>query len=304
MGVVAIVGTSENLSTLLNDADEACYIAKNSGRNRIQIYDIKDIKIIHHHDEMQWVTRLNQALAEESYSLYAQTIQPLDGSADKHYEFLIRLINEKGEVITPDAFLPAAEHYGLISKIDRWVIKKTFGLLKQHPAFLKRVSFCSINLSGQSVTDHFMLDFIMSQFDETGIAGEKICFEITETAAIANLSTALKFMSALKAIGCRFALDDFGSGLSSFGYLKDLPVDYLKIDGIFVKDIVDDPINHAMVKSINDIGQVMGMQTIAEFVENDEIKGMLREIGVNYIQGYAIDTPQPFDKLLSSYVTH
>jgi EAL domain-containing protein (putative c-di-GMP-specific phosphodiesterase class I) len=205
---------------------------------------------------------------------------------------------------------PAAERYSLISKIDRWVIKHAFGLLANNPVFIKQINFCSINLSGQSLTDPDILNFIITQLDESGVPGEKICFEVTETAAISNLSTATKFISRLKGLGCQFALDDFGSGLSSFGYLKNLPVDYLKIDGMFVKDIIDDPVDYAMVKSINEIGHVMGMQTVAEFVENDEIKavaefvendeikGMLEKIGVNYVQGYGIGKPQLFDKFL------
>jgi len=201
-------------------------------------------------------------------------------------------------IVPPGAFLPAAERYNLISKPDHWVIKNGFGLFAENPEFLKKINFCSINLSGQSLVDDTFLDFIVTKLNASGIDGEKICFEITETAAISNLNTAIKFISTLKALGCRFALDDFGSGLSSFGYLKNLPVDYLKIDGMFVKDIVDDPIDHAMVKSINEIGQVMGMQTIAEFVENDVIKGMLKEIGVNYGQGFGIGKPLLLDELL------
>ncbi len=178
-------------------------------------------------------------------------------------------------------------------------------MLIENPRFLEQINFISINLSGQSLTEDNVLDFIITQLDECGIEGSKICFEITETAAISNFSMAVKFISTLKELGCRFALDDFGSGLSSFGYLKNLSVDYLKIDGMFVKDIVDDPIDRAMVKSINEIAQVMGMQTIAEFVENDEIKGMLREIGVNYAQGYGISKPLAFEELLgrSSNIT-
>jgi EAL domain-containing protein (putative c-di-GMP-specific phosphodiesterase class I) len=210
------------------------------------------------------------------------------------------MIDEKGEIVPPGTFLPAAERYSLISKLDHWVIKHAFGLLAENPEFQKKINFCSINLSGQSLTDPEILEFIITQLGVSGIKSEKICFEITETAAISNLSTAIKFISTLKGIGCRFALDDFGSGLSSFGYLKNLPVDYLKIDGMFVKDIADDPIDHAMVKSINEIGQVMGMQTIAEFVENDIIKGMLKEIGVNYGQGFGIGEPLPLDELLLS----
>ncbi len=182
--------------------------------------------------------------------------------------------------------------------MDRWAIARAAALLAEHPAFLNRIDFVSLNLSGQSLTQDGFLDFIISTLDASGIAGEKICFEITETAAIENLTSARKFIASLKAAGCRFALDDFGSGLSSFAYLKNLPVDYLKIDGLFVREIVDDQINRTMVRSINEIGHVMGMRTIAEFVENDEIKELLREIGVGDAQGYGVGRPVPFDGLL------
>jgi diguanylate cyclase (GGDEF)-like protein/PAS domain S-box-containing protein len=298
IGLVPITETTPNLTELLKNADGACYMAKDQGRNRIHVYHPEDSEMAQRHGEMQWVTRLNQALEDDRFCLYAQAIVPLDSSTDKHYELLLRMVDEKGKIIPPGAFLPAAEGYNLISKIDRWVIENAFGLLKDNPAFLKQINFCSINLSGQSITEKDFLGFVITQLEDSGIGGEKICFEITETAAISNLSKAMKFISTLKDLGCRFALDDFGSGLSSFAYLKNLPVDYLKIDGMFVKDIVDDLIDRAMVKSINEIGQVMGMQTIAEFVENDIIKGILNEIGVNYAQGYGIDKPRPFDELL------
>lgn len=298
MGLVPITSVTANLTELLKQADVACYMAKDKGRNRIHVYHAEDAELAQRHGEMQWVTRLNHALEEDRFCLYAQSIMPLDGSTDIHYELLLRMIDEKGKIIPPGALLPAAERYNLISKIDRWVINNTFALLADNPVFLKQIDFCSINLSGQSLTTPDVLDFVVTQLDESGIQGDKICFEITETAAISNLNSAINFISTLKKWGCQFALDDFGSGLSSFGYLKNLPVDYLKIDGMFVKNIVDDPIDHAMVKSINEIGQVIGMKTIAEFVENDEIKGMLREIGVNYAQGYGIGKPYLFNELL------
>jgi diguanylate cyclase (GGDEF)-like protein/PAS domain S-box-containing protein len=298
MGLVAITENDLKLSRILSDADIACYMAKDKGRNRIQVYYPEDAETAQRHGEMQWVTRINKAIEEEHFCLYAQVIEPLDKSNESHYEILIRMLGEDDDVIPPGAFLPAAERYNLISKIDRWVISATFDLLESHTSFLMKNGFCSINLSGQSLADMEFQEYVINQLTTRNIPPGKICFEITETAAITNLSVATLFLSKMKVLGCRFALDDFGSGLSSFGYLKNMEVDYLKIDGMFVKDIVDDPIDHAMVKSINEIGHVMGMQTIAEFVENDEIKGMLREIGVNYVQGYGIGKPVPFKELL------
>jgi diguanylate cyclase (GGDEF)-like protein/PAS domain S-box-containing protein len=301
MGLVEISKLTPNLTELLMDADAACYIAKETGRNRIHVYHTEDSEIANRHGEMQWVTRIHKAIDKSLFSLYAQAIVPLDQRSGKHYEILIRMNSPDGDDIAPGAFLPAAERYNLISKLDSWVIEKTFSVLINNPDFLNYVDNISINLSGQSLSDNSLLDFISEQFTKTGIDGNKICFEITETAAISNLNIATKFISTLKEIGCKFALDDFGSGLSSFGYLKNLPVDYLKIDGMFVKDIIDDPIDHAMVKSINEIGHVMGMKTIAEFVENDVIKGMLREIGVDYGQGYGISMPQPLENIINDY---
>lgn len=299
IGMVAITDALCDLRKLMKEADAACYMAKDCGRNRIHVYHPDDIEIAQRHGEMQWVSRINEALRENRFCLYAQTIAPLNGDSEKHYELLIRMLDEKGEMIPPGAFLPAAERYNLISEIDYWVIQQAIELLAANPEFLKKINFISINLSGQSLANHTMLNFIISQLDSSGINGEKICFEITETAAISNLNLAVKFISTLKDKGCQFALDDFGSGLSSFAYLKNLPVDYLKIDGMFVKGIVDDPIDRAMVKSINEIGQIMGMKTIAEFVENNEIRDMLREIGVNYAQGYGVAKPKSFHEILA-----
>lgn len=299
IGLVAVTKTTTKLTELLLDADAACYIAKNKGPNHIHTYHEEDTEIAQRHGEMQWVPRIQHALEKNQFCLYAQSIVSLENNTDKHYELLIRLIDDKGEIIPPCTFLPVAERYNLMTQIDCWVIEKAFRFLTENPEFQGQTSFISINLSGQSLADQDMLDFIIKELEKADIENKKICFEITETAAISNIMTAKNFISTLKDLGCRFALDDFGSGLSSFAYLKNLPVDYLKIDGMFVKDIVEDLIDHAMVKSINEIGQVMGMQTIAEFVENDEIKGMLREIGVNYAQGYGIHKPQPFKELLS-----
>ncbi|GEM_PF-928808 len=300
LGLVEITEDTTNLSEILMHADAACYAAKDSGRNRIHVYRPDDTNLVQRQGEMQWVARIHQALNENKFCLYAQTILSLrDDVPGNHYELLIRMTNDDGNIIPPGAFLPAAERYNVISKIDRWVIETAFSQLENNPNFMQKMNFFSINLSGQSLAEQDFLDFVLTTMDKSTIDAEKICFEITETAAIANLGIAVKFISTLKTRGCLFALDDFGSGLSSFGYLKNLQVDYLKIDGMFVKDIVDDPIDYAMVKSINEIGQVMGLQTIAEFVENDKITGLLSEIGVNYVQGYGVGKPKALLEILN-----
>jgi diguanylate cyclase (GGDEF)-like protein/PAS domain S-box-containing protein len=297
IGLIAITEKTLVMTELLKAADTACYMAKDAGRNRIHIYHADDSEIQERQGEIQWVPRINQALDNNLFRLYAQAIVPIEGNTELHYELLIRMIDDKGDIIPPGAFLPSAERYNLITHLDRWVIAHAFKLLLKHTDFLKQINFVSINISGPSLADPEFLDFVHNELKQTQLDPEKICFEITETAAISNLNRASLFISLMKKLGCRFALDDFGSGLSSFAYLKNLPVDYLKIDGMFVKDIVDDPIDYAMVKSINEIGHVMGMKTIAEFVENDEIKNMLKELDVDYVQGYGIGKPMPLTEL-------
>lgn len=301
IGLVAITDATSGITELLKQADAACYMAKDLGRNRIHVYHDEDESLAKRHGEMQWVTRIQKALAENRFSLFAQSIESLQGKSVGHYELLLRMKDEDGTLIPPGAFLPAAERYNLIGAVDKWVIETTLQILQSHPAFLSDMNVIAINLSGESLADEQFLDYISKKMKHSGIDGRKFCFEITETATISNLNQAKLFISGLRELGCRFALDDFGSGLSSFGYLKNLNVDYLKIDGMFVRDIVDDPIDHAMVRSINEIGQVMGMQTIAEFVETDEIKGMLREIGVDYAQGYGIHRPQALLEIIEQY---
>ncbi len=296
IGLVPVTAGSGSVTEVLSAADAACYAAKDQGRNRIHLFNEDDAALARRQGEMQWVVRIQHALDEDRLRLDAQPIVPLDGASDEgsHYELLLRMLDDRGRPVSPGQFLPAAERYNLMGRLDRWVVRHAFERLAADPAALEELFACTINLSGQSFSDDEFLGFVVGELERTGVPPEKFVFEVTETAAISNLATATRFMNALKGIGCRFALDDFGSGLSSFGYLKTLPVDFLKIDGMFVKDILDDPIDHAMVKCINEIGHVMGKRTIAEFVENDAVRERLRVIGVDYVQGYGVGRPQPF----------
>ncbi|MGR9088067.1 MAG: EAL domain-containing protein [Gammaproteobacteria bacterium] len=293
IGLVIIDYNKGGSDIHLKQADMACFMAKQAGRNRTHIYREDDKALARHHGEMNWVVRINKALEDDLFCLYSQIIVALGVNEGEHCEILIRMKDRNGGIISPDAFLPAAERYQLSNKIDRWVIRNVFQFYTNHPERLNQLSMCSINLSGSSLTDPHLLSFIESQFKLTGMPSHKVCFEITETAAIANLSLASEFMNRLKEYGCKFSLDDFGSGLSSFAYLKNLPVDYLKIDGFFVKDVTHDSMDLAMVKSINDIGHVMGKKTIAEFVENEKILDTLNELKVDYAQGYHTGKPRP-----------
>ena len=295
IGVVPVIAINENVAAVIGAADSACTAAKEAGRNRVYAYKETDIDLMKRRKEMQWAARITTALDENRFELYRQTIQPLQPQMDTgaHYELLLRMKDEAGNMISPGVFITAAERYGITPSIDRWVITEAFRWLVSEADERERLSLCSINLSGQSLTDEKFLPFVIDQFQMSGINGKQICFEITETAAIASYSQANRFIHALKELGCRFALDDFGTGLSSFGYLKHFPVDFLKIDGSFVKEILHDPIDREMVRSINEIGHLTGKQTIAEFAENAEIITMLRGMGVDYAQGYGVDEPKP-----------
>jgi diguanylate cyclase (GGDEF)-like protein/PAS domain S-box-containing protein len=295
VGVVPVIAINEDVAALVSAADSACSAAKEAGRNRVYAYEETDIDLMKRRKEMQWAARITNALDENRFELFRQTIEPLQPGMDMgaHYELLLRMKDEAGNLISPELFIAAAERYGITPSIDRWVIAQAFRWLVSEADERERLSLCSINLSGQSLTDEKFLPFVIDQFQMSGINAKQICFEITETAAIASYSQANRFIHALKELGCMFALDDFGTGLSSFGYLKHFPVDFLKIDGSFVKEILHDPIDREMVRSINEIGHLTGKQTIAEFAENDEIITMLRGMGVDYAQGYGIAVPKP-----------
>ncbi len=299
IGLAPITASSDDITGVMAAADAACYLAKEHGRNRIHVYREDDTELERRHSEMQWVRRIQEALDEDRFRLYFQPIVPVedDEAKGEHYELLLRMQDHDGNTIPPGAFLPAAERYHLADRLDRWVLGTALEWLMAHPAHLEQLFLCSINLSGHSISDDEFLRFVTERLDGTTVPPEKLCFEITETAAIANLESATRFMNVLKGWGCRFALDDFGIGFSSFAYLKTLPVDFLKIDGVFIRNIVHDPFDLAMVKSINEIGQALGKKTIAEFVENGAImeKLRLRHIGVDYAQGYHIGEPQPLE---------
>ncbi len=301
IGVVPINGEDESVATLIAAGDSACQAAKEAGRNRIHCFRQNDIDLMRRRREMQWAARINNALEEDRFELYRMTIQPLQSEeTGSHYEILLRMRDEAGALVSPDLFISAAERYGLISNIDRWVVEHAFLWLVSEADERERLALCSINLSGSSLADNEFLPFVIRQFQRSGLDASKICFEITETAAIASFAQASRFINALKELGCKFALDDFGTGLSSFGYLKHFPVDYLKIDGSFVKEMLHDPIDREMVRSINEIGHLTGKKVIAEWAENQEIITMLRGMGIDYAQGYGISEPKRV--LMSSVV--
>jgi diguanylate cyclase (GGDEF)-like protein/PAS domain S-box-containing protein len=290
MGLVGITPESGSITDILSAADSACYIAKDLGRNRMHVYQPDDSAVAMRHGEMQWLQRIRGALEKNALVLYFQRIIPLfQGEPNKaSYEILIRLKDDEDTLVPPMAFLPAAERYGLMPMVDRWVIQSAFRFLKENAAnHAVSQATWSINVSGQTLCDDTFLEFVVEQLKLSKVSTRHICFEITETAAIANLSRATQFISTLKDMGCHFALDDFGSGLSSFTYLKNLPVDYLKIDGSFVKDMLDDPMDLAMVESINQIGHIMGLKTIDK----------LKSLRVDFAQGYGIHKPEPLQRL-------
>ncbi len=300
-GLVAVTQDSDSAASLLSTADAACYAAKDKGRNRVHVHQPGDGELARRHGEMHWVSRITRALEEDRFRLYYQAIVPLGqgGLPGTHFEVLLRMLDEeRKEIIPPMAFIPAAERYNLMQGIDRWVIRNSFAMHGRIFSRRKGGDTCTINLSGASLCDEHFLGFAREQLALFEVDPQTICFEVTETAAIVNLSSAVELMRELKKTGCRFSLDDFGSGLSSFTYLKNMPVDYLKIDGVFVKNMVHDSIDFAMVQAINDVGHVMGLKTIAEFVENETTLDKLGIVGVDYVQGHLLGQPRPITELI------
>ncbi len=287
-------------ANILGAADVACLMAKEQGRNRIHVYHPGDADLIRHHGDMHLVSGITQALNEERFHLYAQPIAPVNPSSteQRHYEVLVRMVDESGDLVVPDSFVPAAERYILMPAVDRWVINQLFSSQGDNLRRWSRLNegrgfLFAINLSGTSLSDEGFLSYIKRQFSKWDIPYQTICFEVTETAAIANLARARDLITSLKKLGCYFALDDFGAGLSSFSYLKGLPVDYLKIDGSFVRHMAEDPVDYAMVESINQIGHILGLKTIAEWAEDSATLNQLRALNVDFAQGYGVGEPEP-----------
>ncbi|MCG8369023.1 MAG: EAL domain-containing protein, partial [Proteobacteria bacterium] len=277
---------------LMSSADVACYSAKDKGRN--QVHFDRDSDASMRHEEMKWVSRITSSVEDDRLELFFQPIIGIgkeNGERRAHYELLLRMRDEDGKLVGPKQFIPAAERYNLMSTLDRWVIHETLSQLADRSETGKARYTLAINLSGTSLSEDRFLDFVMDELEKQKLPQAAICFEITETAAISNLARVIHFMQALKKLGCKFSLDDFGSGLSSFTYLKNLPVDYLKIDGQFISNVADDNVDESMVKAIHEVGNAMGIETIAERVETKQVLDKLGSLGVEFAQGYYIARP-------------
>ena len=297
IGATLITKDTSNWADILSAADSACILAKQQGRNRCQFYNPDDRAITDQNTEMGLVSTLVEALHKDRFQLYVQSIKPLENKDAWHHEILIRLKNKQGEIISPMHFLNAAERYNLSIMIDQWVVTNTLMFLSENPQLLSDGSVFNINVSGCSINQPSFSEFCQNQIKQFNVPGEQLCFEITETSAISNISEGKSLIADLKEIGCAIALDDFGSGMSSFAYLKNLPVDYLKIDGSFVRDMASDRSNFEMVKAMSEIAHIMGMKTVAEYVENEAIIQCLLDIGVDFGQGYGIAKPRPLIEL-------
>jgi EAL domain-containing protein (putative c-di-GMP-specific phosphodiesterase class I) len=295
IGVVDLQRYQGSTQELLKAADNGCYLAKHQGRNRYLLVDANTAELNHLQQQRQLVSYLRQALEQNSFELYAQPIVPLSvPGAGPQYEILLRLADAQGQLLSPAVFIPLAEQAGLMGQIDRWVIRQVLAQLAGHPQYVKALDKVAINLSGASLSDPELLNYIRQQLKMYAVPAAKLCFEITETAAITNLAAARQLIAQLRAIGCRFALDDFGAGMSSFAYLRELKVDFLKIDGSFVKQMTQQATDAVMVRAMAEIARSLQMETIAEFVPDEATCVLLRSIGVQYGQGYALGKPAPW----------
>lgn len=306
IGFVEITTNSPGVDELLGNADMSCYLAKDQGGNRIKVFTGEDDELSRKMGEMQWVARLNKALEEGQFRLYQQAILPViqHDAEIRHSEFLVRLENNDGTILEPKVFVPVAEHYHLISKIDRWAIETAFAYISdaiKQGATESDLGVYFISISGASLGETAFYDFVQESLVRYSIPPNMICFEVKETTAVSQYGPAMDFIKNIRALGCRIAIDDFGAGLSSFAYLKSVPVDYVKIDGGFIGHVDNDPMDCAIVEAINQIGHIAGLQTIAELVESDAVMYKLKDIGVDYAQGNKLDVPHPIDK---NYLQH
>lgn len=301
VGLVVVDDRWESLKSLFSAADSACYIAKNEGRNRVVIYREGDGHASNRNVATHWVEEINSALESNRLMLAYQKIQPLHDQPDGlRFEMLLRLKGVDGQMIAPQSFLPSAERYGLAAALDERALELTLTWLNANPSLQHGLRHCSLNLSGATFANIENANLFIDKIQKSGVAAEKLCFELTETATIANLSSASEFMHKLSEIGCRFSIDDFGSGLSSFAYLRKLPIDFLKIDGLLVKNILDDPMDFTLVKSINEMSKSMGKRTVAEFIESPRLLNAVRDIGIDFAQGFHIGEPKLIENIHSA----
>ncbi|HXR88665.1 MAG TPA: EAL domain-containing protein, partial [Steroidobacteraceae bacterium] len=295
VGVVQIKSDTESVASVMSAADIACYAAKDEGRNRIHVYEQDGVS--HRHREMHWVARVTRAAEENRLELFFQPIAPIGTpKTEGFHELTVRLRDDDGQLVPPSEFIPAAERYNVMSVIDRWVVLRAVELLRERRKTGKPLPMLAVNLSGTSLNEQSFAEFVLQNVGEPAIA-RALCFEITETAAVTSLSNAIYFMRELKARGCKFSLDDFGTGLSSFMYLKTLPVDFLKIDGQFISQVAQDPVDRSMVEAISKVGRALGISTIAECVESQTVLDELQRIGVDFAQGFFIADPRPICEL-------
>jgi len=298
IGMAEIDGNADTLDEVLSAADVACYSAKDSGRNRVQTY--QQGRAPERHREMQWVSRINRAVEEGRFELHCQAIVPIRSGVEalRHFELLLRMRDEQGRLVKPSEFIPAAERYNLMPAIDRWVVRQACTRLARRRGETRGEHFMlGINVSASTINDEQFLEFVVGELSTADLAPGALCFELTEGAAMTGLAAATRFIGELRGRGCRFSLDDFGSGLSSFMFLKNLPVDYLKIDGQFMHNVAHDHIDRSLVEAIAQIGESMGIRTVAERVDSAEVLARLAEVGIEYAQGHYIGAPQPVEML-------
>src|SRR5688572_22050120 len=296
IGVVQIKRDTENVASIMTAADIACYTAKDGGRNRIHVYDASGVSA--RHREMHWVARVTRAVEENRIELFFQEIVAIGKThpGDGFYELTVQLRGDDDRLVRPIEFIPAAERYNVMSIIDQWVVSRAVALLRERQQRGVPLPMLAVNVSGTSLNEQSFIGHVLESVGEATIA-RALCFEVTETAAVTNLADAVHFMRELKGRGCKFSLDDFGSGLSSFMYLKTLPVDFLKIDGQFIAQIASDPVDRSMVEAISKVGRALGIATVAECVESAAVLEELRRIGVDFAQGYFVARPLPIAQL-------